>query len=196
MPLSLRFSLREYLLNKLTLRRSISLSVRSEALGEFTFNLRIPGGIGGMPAKPITEDQLRHGVCWRANVDVMRTTATERWHTFYEEHPVGAWIFCPIDVTKTRKRSDQARPNRNVAENDEDVDNWLRGKIWDGSAPEMFNARLEWTKHPFNSAGLSDELVGPGWIGINDLDYIFRCITPPLSIMYYRRCHEILYCLT
>jgi len=137
--LSISFNLQEYLLNKLPLRIGVSVPVGFETFDKFVFDLRIPGGISWMPAKPITEDQFRR-VRWCANVDVMRTTATKRRHTLDEEHSVCTRILGPVDVTKTRKGSDQLGPNRDIAKNDEDINNRFRGEIGNGRASEMLNA--------------------------------------------------------
>ena len=78
------------MLNKLVLRLGVSSQVGLESFGKFAFGLRIPGGIGWMPTQPIAKVQLRLGVLWCANVDVMRTAEAKRWHTLDEEHPVCA----------------------------------------------------------------------------------------------------------
>ena len=191
----MRFDLHDYLLNKLALRRSVSLPVGLESFDKFAFDLHIPGGIGWMPAQPIAKVQLRLSVRRCANVDVMRTAAAKRWHTLDEEHPVGARVPGPVDVAKTRKRGDQVRPNRNLADYDEDVYNRLRGEFRDGCASEMLNARFERVQHLLDGAGLGDELVGPGRVRLNELDGIFRCVAPQLSIMCHRHGHGILCCL-
>lgn len=105
------FGLREYLPNKFALCIGVSLAVGLEAFDKFAFKLRISAGILWMLAKPIAEEQLLRSVRRRANVDVMRTTATKRWHTFDEEHPVHAWILRPVDIAKTRKWCEQTGPN-------------------------------------------------------------------------------------
>ena len=193
--MSISFNLREYLLNNLALRLGVGLSVGFETFDKFAFGLRISSSIGRMPAKPIAEPQLRN-IRWCANVDVMRTTTTKRRHTLNEEHPVCARILGPVDVTKTRKRSDQVRPNRDITKNDKDVNNRLRGEIWNGRASEMFNARFEWPQHLRDGAGLCDELVAPRRVRINDLNRIFRGIAPLLSVMCHWHCHGSLCRLT
>src|SRR5579871_3494837 len=110
---SISRNLREYPLNELAFRRSVTLSVEFESFGKLAFHFCISSGIGGMPAKPVAKGQLRR-VRRRANVDVVRSTTTKGRHTFDEKHSVGPGIFCPMNVAKTRKRGNQPWPNRDL----------------------------------------------------------------------------------
>jgi hypothetical protein len=59
----------------------------------------------------------------------------------------------------------------------------------------MLSAWSEWVQYVQDGTGLGDELVWPGGVRINDLDYIFRSIAPLLSIMCHRHSHGSLCCL-